>query len=68
LIIGGHGHDTLTGGSEAISFQFSPSAWSATQAADSPAGAGDTITDFVRGEDKIDLHFMWADTKRSPGT
>lgn len=49
ILHGGHGSDTMTGGPGADIFVF-------RTRADSPAGAGrDTITDFQRGEDKIDL-------------
>jgi Ca2+-binding RTX toxin-like protein len=47
-IIGGLGRDILTGGSGHDIFAFH-------SAAESPAGAYDTITDFVHGEDRIDL-------------
>jgi serralysin len=53
IIIGGGGHDTMTGGAGHDTFLF-------YQASDGPMAAAtihdlDTITDFVRGDDKIDL-------------
>ena len=50
---GGAGQDFLTGGGGADTFRF-------TAAGDS-AGAGDIITDFVSGTDKIDLTLIDAD-------
>lgn len=47
-IIGGTGRDILTGGSGHDTFIF-------THTADSPGGAFDTITDFVHGDDRIEL-------------
>jgi serralysin len=48
VLIGGAGADTLTGGDGADTFRFA--------AGDSGVGAGrDTIADFHKGEDKIDL-------------
>jgi serralysin len=47
-ILGGMGRDILTGGTGHDTFVF-------RSAAESPAGAYDTITDFVHGDDKIDL-------------
>jgi Ca2+-binding RTX toxin-like protein len=61
VIIGGAGRDVLTGGTGNDNFVFS-------HASDSPAGPGitmanaDQITDFVRGEDKIDLSGLVGDT------
>jgi Ca2+-binding RTX toxin-like protein len=54
-IIGGSGRDTLTGGAGADTFVF-------TRPDDSPVNAGDTITDFVHGLDRIDLRSMLDDT------
>jgi Ca2+-binding RTX toxin-like protein len=59
-IIGGAGHDTMTGGLGNDKFVFE-------HASDGPMSAAtyydmDTITDFVRGEDKIDLHALVAET------
>ena len=47
---GGPGADKLNGGDGADTFVFAA-------AADSPAGAPDTIEDFAQGEDVIDLSF-----------
>jgi len=59
-IIGGAGHDTMTGGLSNDKFVFQ-------HAYDGPMSAAtyndmDTITDFVRGEDKIDLHLLVNET------
>ena len=58
-IIGGAGHDTMTGGGGDDKFVFQ-------HAADGPMStaysAMDTVTDFVRGEDKIDLHALVNET------
>lgn len=48
VLDGGLGRDRLTGGQGADTFLF-------RSAADSARGAGDTITDFRGGQDKIDL-------------
>ena len=54
-IIGGTGRDILTGGSGHDTFIFN-------HVADSPAGAFDTITDFVHGDDKIELNGLVKET------
>jgi Ca2+-binding RTX toxin-like protein len=54
LIYGGGGADTLTGGAGADTFQY-------RSHSDSAIGAGDRITDFVSGTDRIDLSFIDAD-------
>ncbi len=55
-IIGGSGQDTLTGGAGNDIFKF-------IATADSTTSKNDTITDFVRGTDKIDLSAIDANTK-----
>lgn len=56
LLIGGRGTDTLTGGTGKDIFRFESKL-------DSPASsARDIITDFVKGEDKIDLSAIDANT------
>lgn len=47
-ILGSHGADILTGGADADNFDFN-------SFVDSNSSTCDTITDFVRGEDTIDL-------------
>jgi Ca2+-binding RTX toxin-like protein len=59
-IIGGAGHDTMTGGFGNDTFIFE-------HASDGPMSAAtiydlDTIKDFVRGQDKIDLHALVNET------
>jgi serralysin len=56
VLVGQKGADTLTGGSGADSFKFST--WS-----DSTAAAHDTIRDFMRGQDHIDLRSIDANGK-----
>ena len=51
VITGGSGADTLTGFADADTFVF-------TGLNDTPVNAGDTITDFEPGMDKIDLHLI----------
>ena len=53
---GGSGADTLAGGSGKDVFQF-------TSMADSKASAMDHITDFIRGEDKLDFKSIDANSK-----
>ncbi|MBA1245220.1 M10 family metallopeptidase C-terminal domain-containing protein [Pseudomonas japonica] len=48
VLYGGAGVDRLTGGAGSDTFRF-------TRASDSVRGANDLITDFVAGEDKLDL-------------
>lgn len=55
-LIGGLGQDTMTGGSGADIFRFTSIAEMGSSSA-----ACDTITDFKRGEDKIDLSRIDAD-------
>ena len=55
IIIGGTGQDTLTGGGGNDYFKF-------TASSDSSTSKNDTITDFVRGGDKIDLSAIDANT------
>ena len=56
ILIGGFGKDRLTGGADSDVFRF-------TKAVHSPnTAAADTITDFVQGEDLIDLAGLSADT------
>ena len=59
-IVGGAGHDSMTGGLGNDTFVFQ-------HASDGPMSAAtyydmDTITDFVRGQDKIDLHALVSET------
>jgi serralysin len=54
-IIGGAGRDLLTGGADHDTFVFA-------HVSDSPAGTYDTITDFVHGDDKIDLSGLVKET------
>ncbi len=60
VLNGGYGNDTLTGGSEADVFIFQDgfySTWGPT--AGRPTGYGeDTITDFIAGEDVINLTYV----------
>jgi serralysin len=62
-LIGSLGVDKLTGGSGADLFQYFGFA-SLTSPGDSGVGLGkrDVVTDFVKGVDKIDLHFVDAQT------
>jgi serralysin len=60
IIVGGSGRDLMAGGAGNDTFVFS-------RASDTPAGVSsyydfDRITDFVRGEDKIDLHNLVNET------
>ncbi|KPF83592.1 hypothetical protein IP78_01800, partial [Brevundimonas sp. AAP58] len=48
VIVGGGGADVLTGGSGADTFRYAATS-------DSPQGAGDFITDFQTGSDRLDL-------------
>jgi len=59
-LIGGLGHDTLTGGAGADIFRFTSLAEMG-----SASTACDTITDFRRGEDKLDLSRIDADGSTS---
>lgn len=58
IINGGAGYDTLTGGSGNDTFAFGSAAEMGTR-----AGARDVITDFVQGQDKIDLSAIDAISK-----
>jgi Ca2+-binding RTX toxin-like protein len=51
ILVGGRGADTLTGGAGADRFVF-------TSVAESTVAASDIITDFVHGEDRIDLSMI----------
>jgi hypothetical protein len=51
ILVGGRGADTLTGGLGADRFVF-------TSVAESTVAASDIITDFVHGEDRIDLSMI----------
>ena len=59
-LIGGLGHDTLTGGSGSDIFRFTSVAEMG-----SSSTACDTITDFRRGEDRLDLSRIDADSATS---
>jgi Ca2+-binding RTX toxin-like protein len=50
---GGHGGDLLTGGSDADTFKFA-----SVQDSLKLWGLFDTITDFKKGEDKLDFHLI----------
>jgi Ca2+-binding RTX toxin-like protein len=64
---GGLGRDGLTGGAGADKFQFFSTAESPSSPA--PFSTEDLIFDFSRAQgDKIDLHFIDADTTNAPGT
>lgn len=60
LIIGNGGRDTLTGGAGHDAFRFD-------RISDSTVAARDTIKDFKRGEDKIDLSKIDADQDGTGG-
>jgi Ca2+-binding RTX toxin-like protein len=62
-LVGSLGFDKLTGGSGADLFQYFGFA-TLTSPGDSGVGLGkrDVVTDFVKGVDKIDLHFVDAQT------
>lgn len=60
-LIGGTGQDTLTGGEGSDRFVFSA-------LADSTTAASDLITDFVAGQDLIDLSALDANTANAAGT
>jgi Ca2+-binding RTX toxin-like protein len=55
VLVGGAGADTLDGGAGADTFRFDA-------VGDSPPGAGDLITAFAQGSDKIDLRGIDANT------
>lgn len=58
LLIGNEGRDTLTGGPGADKFMFRTLSDSTGSTANNPIAAFDTITDFVKGQDKIDLSWI----------
>ncbi len=55
ILTGGGGSDILTGGAGSDTFQFSAQF---SPANPTPVGAGDLITDFTQGVDKIDISAM----------
>jgi Ca2+-binding RTX toxin-like protein len=60
VLIGGTGRDTLTGGAGNDVFQFK-----AVNEMGTRAGARDVITDFIKGQDKIDLSEIDANSRAS---
>jgi Ca2+-binding RTX toxin-like protein len=61
ILVGGEGSDTLTGGNGADRFAFRAVTDSTGSTAANPIFAFDRITDFVKGQDLIDL--SWIDAK-----
>lgn len=61
LLIGNEGSDKLTGGAGADKFMFRTLSDSTGSTVNNPLVAFDFITDFVKGQDKIDL--SWIDAK-----